>query len=198
MVTGKRIKEGWGWTVLLHVLRESPLPRKNILAAIQNWKSQAWHRIQTQPARTECCHSTACANTPALRRRDLEAQMPELTQGSVFSDDPILICWLSQGTKKSLTWLPVLTFFHFPGSWLPLMHDCQQNINSLPHTLGLIMLLITGRERFLGRGRWTQVTQQVGSGSRQNMLVVACPAEWTEFSLALSLSAWEEATTSVF
>ena len=73
--------------------------------------------------------------------------------------------------EKSLTWLLVLMFFHFPGSWLPLMHDCQQNINSLPHTLGLIMLLITGRERFLGRGRWTQVTQQVGSGSRQNMLL---------------------------
>ena len=49
---------------------------------------------------SKCCHSSACATTYALTLWNLEAQMPELTQGSVFSDDPILICWLSQGTKK--------------------------------------------------------------------------------------------------
>ena len=47
-----------------NVLRERPMPSKNRLTAILNWKRQICQWIKTWPAWTECSCSTARATSP--------------------------------------------------------------------------------------------------------------------------------------
>ena len=98
-------------TVILHVLREIPMPSENRLTAILNRKSQVRPRIRTWPARTECHCSTTCATTTA--RNNLILFLSVLTQNALeqLVLGRSLICISYQDTINQRNVLPILSSF---------------------------------------------------------------------------------------